>query len=677
MPVPRLNVLLVDDNPDSLMSMSATLEGLGENLLTATSGEQALKLLLRHEVAVIVTDVVMPGMNGYELASIIRRRDKCRDIPIVFLTGVGKENRDVMQGYSAGAVDYLLKPCDPDVLRYKVKVFVDLAKKTAMLQRSTELLRQNSRMLQDSLDAALRAKSELEEEVKSRQRAEAARDSLAGKLAAMPDFVEAMAEGAVSLAPDGIVLYCNDRMCEMVARDANSILGHSIREFINPASSAELDALLEQCKERRANGNLEMLTPTSALVPVQVALNTFGESDQSAIAMVVTDLRDQKRNEGILRDGKLARLIMQHSISGIAVCDALGRVILASNAVHTISGANPLMRGFDETLQLAIADDDNRAFSIAEVLAGTVYKSVEVVASREGQRDLSLVMSAAPLMSEAGETIGCVVFLIDVSDRKLIEDVLRRSEKFAAAGRIAGTLAHEINNPLAAITNIVFLLKSNQNLDESGRQYLDMAASELNRVAHIVKSTLSFYKESSVAAAVGITEVADSVLDLYAGKIREKSVQVERRYEYRGQIVTFPVELRQIIGNLVANAIDVLPASGKLVLRISPGVDRRNGNRPGVRIAIADNGPGIPRDAQDKLFEPFFTTKGEKGTGLGLWVTESIVQKHRGSIRYRTRTGTSGSGTVFSVFLPLERSSVSTAPSGVDATTRMSASQIA
>lgn len=662
--IPPLKVLLVDDNADSLTSMKAILEVLGETILTATSGEQALKMLLRHDVAVIVTDVAMPGMDGFELASVIRLRERYRDTPIIFLTGFGKDSRDVIQGYSAGAADYLLKPCDPDVLRYKVKVFVDLAKKTTMLKRYTELLRENSLMLQDSLDTALRAKADLEREVGSRLRAEAARDSLAGKLAALPDFVEAMAEGALSLTLEGTVLYCNERLCEMICRDASEIIGHSVRDLINPSAMAQFDALLDECRKRRINGDLEMLTLTGATVPVQAALSTFGNADDTFVAMVVTDLRDQKRNEEILRDGKLARLIMQHSISGIAVCDGLGRVILASNAVHAVCGTHALMQGFDEILHLAITEEENRAFSIAEVLNGTVYKCVEVLLSRAGQRDIPLVMSAAPLIGETGETIGCVVFLIDISDRKLMEDVLRRSEKFAAAGRIAGTLAHEINNPLAAVTNIIFLLQETTQLDSNVRTYVDMAASELNRVAHIVKSTLSFYKESSVSTAVQVSEVANTVLDLYAGRLREKNIKIERRYDYDGQLVAFPVELRQLIGNLVANAIDILPVNGKLTLRIAEGRDRRTGNRLGVRIVVADNGPGIPREFQGKLFEPFFTTKGEKGTGLGLWVTESLVQKHRGSIRYRSSTDPDVSGTVFSVFIPFEAAQVAAAGQG-------------
>src|SRR5581483_10566599 len=137
----KVNILLVDDNPESLFSMAAALESLGENLLAATSGEEALRHLLKHDVAVMVLDVMMPGMDGFELASIVRSRERFRQTPIIFLTGLGAEDRNVLQGYQSGAVDYMLKPCDPKVLRYKVKVFVDLAKKTAMLEQYAQALR--------------------------------------------------------------------------------------------------------------------------------------------------------------------------------------------------------------------------------------------------------------------------------------------------------------------------------------------------------------------------------------------------------------------------------------------------------------------------------------------------------------------------------------------------------
>jgi CheY-like chemotaxis protein len=215
----------VDDNADVLRSMTAVLEVLGEEILTASGPDQALKHLLHHDPAVIVLDVMMPEMDGFQLASIIRHRPRFKHTPIIFLTGLGKEDRDMLQGYQAGAVDYLLKPVDPDVLRSKVKIFVELAKKTELLRRFGEVMRNNSLRLQESLNETLRAKSDLEREIAERRVAELTRDRLAGQLGAAPDFIGAMAEGAVTVADDGSILYCNARFAEMVHREQAELLG--------------------------------------------------------------------------------------------------------------------------------------------------------------------------------------------------------------------------------------------------------------------------------------------------------------------------------------------------------------------------------------------------------------------------------------------------------------------
>jgi PAS domain S-box-containing protein len=646
----KVNILLVDDNPESVLSMTAALESLEENLLTATSGQEALKHLLKRDVAVMVLDVMMPEMDGFELASVIRSRDRFKQTPIIFLTGIGSEDRNVLQGYQSGAVDYLLKPCDPQVLRYKVKVFVELAKKTALLQDYAKALQNSTHSLQEALSSTLRAKAALEGEIAERKRVEAMRDSLAGKLAASPDFVETMAEGAVTLSAEGSILYCNRRFAEMLGCEPADLHSVSFRSKIAPGSSDSFDALLSGSLQARVNGEIQLRSEAGIDVPVQIGLNRFRESGGDALAMVVTDLRDQKRNEELLRDGKLARLILEHAMTGITVCDGLGRVILASKALQQICGSNPLLRRFDEVLPLTVADDSGRQFSIAETIAGKHHTSTEVLLRRPDGSAVPLVLSAAPLVSETGSTIGGLAVLLDISERKLMEQALRRSERAAVAGRLAGTLAHEVNNPLAAVTNILFILQSLEAVPDEMKTYLDVASSELARISHIVKTTLAFYRDSEKPVPVRLTELLDSVVDLFEAQIRQKRIAVRKQYRFTGQVDAYPVEVRQAVSNLVANAIYALPEEGSIKIRVSAGRDRRNA-RDGIRIVVADNGPGIPPECRGKLFEPFFTTKGEKGTGLGLWVTESIVQKHRGTIRLRTRQG---HGTLFCIFLPLD-----------------------
>jgi PAS domain S-box-containing protein len=650
--VPKATILIVDDNVDVLNSMAAVLEVIHEEVLTASNANQALKHLLKVDPAVIVLDVMMPDMDGFQLATLIRQRERFKHTPIIFLTGLGKEDSQMLQGYQAGAVDYLLKPVDPDVLRSKVRIFVELAKKNEMLRSYGELMRSNSAKLEEALTATLRAKEELEREISVRTKAEKSRDRLAGQLGATPDFVSAMAEGAVTLARDGSILYCNARFEEMLEHAGRDLVGAPIENWIAPSFIGPFSALFGQGLQGRVTAEIELRSENGEHIPVQVAMNPFSTAEIDAVAMVITDLRHQKRSEQMFAEGRLARLMLEHANSGIAVCDEIGRIILASRSLERICETNPQFRNFDEAMPLELVDNTGhrRRFSAREVLTGAIHKSAEVVYTKPDGKQLTLLMSAGRIVSESGETVGGVITVLDVSERMMIEEALRRSEKLAAAGRIAGTLAHEINNPLSAVTNLLYLLQ-NSGLDESAQRYVDVAASELARVSHIARNTLSFYREAASPVPVRLSEVLDSVLELFARHSSDKSLNVTRRYKYEGEIQNFPGELRQVFSNLVLNAIDALPVHGELTLSVRECHHPITGCR-GVRVAVADRGIGIPPSSRAKLFEPFFTTKGERGTGLGLWVSHGIVQKQGGSIRVKSSSKPNDSWTVFSVFVP-------------------------
>jgi signal transduction histidine kinase len=234
------------------------------------------------------------------------------------------------------------------------------------------------------------------------------------------------------------------------------------------------------------------------------------------------------------------------------------------------------------------------------------------------------------------------------------EEYLRRSERLAATGRLAATIAHEINNPLAAVTNLLFLLSNDPKLDPSLRTYAEVALAEISRVAHITKQTLAFHRDASLPVRVNLSDLMESVLYLYARQVKAKRLRVHKVLEFGGDVVGFPNELRQVISNVFQNAIEASPDEGKVRLRVYPSREFMNSHKPGVRIVIADDGPGIREENTHKLFEPFFTTKGEKGTGLGLWACQGIVNKHGGFIRMRSSTHPRHCGTVFSIFLPLK-----------------------
>ena len=264
------------------------------------------------------------------------------------------------------------------------------------------------------------------------------------------------------------------------------------------------------------------------------------------------------------------------------------------------------------------------------------------------------LVRATAVKDEDGRITAWFGTCVDIHDLKLAEELLRKSEKMAVTGRLAATIAHEINNPLEGVTNLLYLIESHPRLPRGVRQYAQVAMQELTRVTHITKQTLAFYRESEDPVPVDVCEMLDAILDLYARKIDGKKLAVERRYQARDRLRSFPGELRQVFSNVLINAMEACPERGRLTVRVSRSVDWRHPQRRGLRVLIADSGPGIAPELRHSIFEPFFTTKGEKGTGLGLWVTLGIVEKHGGSIRLRSSVAAGRSGTAFSIFFPQE-----------------------
>lgn len=243
---------------------------------------------------------------------------------------------------------------------------------------------------------------------------------------------------------------------------------------------------------------------------------------------------------------------------------------------------------------------------------------------------------------------------IDVSDRKLAEETLRRTEKLAAAGRLAASVAHEINNPLESVTNLIYLARRKQSEPERARYYLTMADEELGRVAHIARQTLGFYRDTAAPAPADITELLDDVLSLYKRKLQSNDVKVKKMQCDHVKLPVLAGEIRQLLSNLIVNAADAMPNGGILSVRVRRGHEWKNSARSGVQITVADSGHGIERENLPKLFEPFFSTKGEVGTGLGLWLSKSIVERHGGNLRVKSSVESGRSGTVFSVFIPAQ-----------------------
>jgi len=257
---------------------------------------------------------------------------------------------------------------------------------------------------------------------------------------------------------------------------------------------------------------------------------------------------------------------------------------------------------------------------------------------------------AVPVLNERGEIAEWFGAASDVTAHKQAEQALIRSEKLASVGRMAATIAHEINNPLAAVMNLLYLARQHQGCPPSVREDLIKAEAELKRVSHITRQVLGFHRDSAGQKPVVLAAVVNEALDLFETKIAAKRVNLQKQYGDGIQIHAVAGELRQVLANLIANSLDAIAEGGTIVLRTSKFL--APGGKKSVRITVADNGFGIEAAASQNIFEPLFTTKESVGTGLGLWVSKQLVEKHGGSIRFRSSTQPGHRGTTFSVVLP-------------------------
>jgi signal transduction histidine kinase len=267
---------------------------------------------------------------------------------------------------------------------------------------------------------------------------------------------------------------------------------------------------------------------------------------------------------------------------------------------------------------------------------------------KEGAR-CPVLLTVSPLRNAQGKIVGTSTIARDISPEKQSQEAIRRSEKLATAGRLAASIAHEINNPLEAVLNLLYLARHDGS---HSAKYLSMAEHEVGRVAQIAQQTLGFVREVNTPGPLDLAAIADEVLQLYSRKLENRQIQVSRRYRNQLQTEGYSGELRQLLANLVVNALDSMDDEGLLQVRVSTSRDWSNG-RSGVRITVADDGSGIPENHLPHIFEPFYTTKDGTGTGLGLWVSRGIVEKHAGSIKVRSWASGHRSGTVFRIFLPL------------------------
>jgi PAS domain S-box-containing protein len=345
---------------------------------------------------------------------------------------------------------------------------------------------------------------------------------------------------------------------------------------------------------------------------------------------------------------------------------SIGDAVIVTDALGRISFLNPVAEALTGTGLARCRDRDiNEVFPIFNEFTGEAIENPVKEVMNEGRvvgLETHTVLkhaegylipiedSAAPIRDDQGKLNGVVLVFRDVTHERKSQEMLRKSEKLAAAARLSATVAHEINNPLEAVGNLIFIAKTWPDAPLEVTQHLSVAEQELERVAHITRQTLGFYRESNEPEPIDVPALIESVLRLYSNKLDSKSIRVEREFGDCPPMVGVAGELKQVVSNLVSNAIDAVASQGTIRIRIKPS---HQGRRESVQLVIEDDGPGISPENIDRIFEPFFTTKKDVGTGLGLWVTREIIERHGGRISVSSRNGNSvHHGAAFVIHLP-------------------------
>jgi PAS domain S-box-containing protein len=460
--------------------------------------------------------------------------------------------------------------------------------------------------------------------------------------------------------------YLNTEYVRVLGREnASDIVGKTLRESLPELENQPYIGLLEEVYRsatpfigsemkatlnRGPNGQPEEAFFDLVFQPLR---DRAGCVDGVLIhAVEVTDRINIKKH---IREAEKARrllaTIVESSDDAIISKDLNGIITSWNSAAAMLFGytaAEIIGKSITTLIPPELHHDEQRI--LATIARGDRIEHFETIRVTKGGERLSVSLTISPLRDETGKIIGAAKILRDITQQKMAEKALHQSERLACVGRLATTVAHEINNPLEAVTNLVYLAKQTSIQDEV-RGYLQIADEELNRIAYITRQTLGFFRETKGATPVRLGKLLDSAI-LVASKTRNKGIKICPEVRHDPEICAIPGEVRQLIINLLSNSIDAVDSDGHVRVRISDRMDSRGDSR-GVKLVIADSGCGIPSKGLSNIFQPFFTTKTDVGVGLGLWVCKNIVDKHGGSIRVKSCTTPGKSGTVFTVFLPL------------------------
>ncbi len=383
------------------------------------------------------------------------------------------------------------------------------------------------------------------------------------------------------------------------------------------------------------------------------SLQQKAQTLQAAVAGREREITQRKHVEEKLRQSEqFAKKVVESGIDCVKVLDLEGRLEYMSPPGQKALEIDDITPFLGRPWVEFWSEEDRPAAEAAVITA----RAGAVGSFRGGSPTLggmqkSWDVKITPALDKEGKPERLIAVSRDVTELKCAQRAVIRAEKLAATGRLAATIAHEINNPLEAVTNFIYLAKTSEGVPEEVCRHLEIADQELARVAQIAQQTLGFYRDNAKQKWLSVSEVIRDVMMIFQRKLDHKRLKVEVSAGAELKLYAKQGELKQALSNLIANSIDASKEGGKLSLRAHRTKNWTRGMEDGVRITLADSGSGMPPEVQRRLFVPFFTTKSDAGTGIGLWVTKTLIEKQGGYMRFRSRQGHKA-GTVISFFLP-------------------------